>query len=378
MSKNRAASIRTRLKNRSDTAKQDFNLTLTHYGLERLLYRLSVSRHAPNFLLKGALLFKLWYDVPHRLTRDADLLGFGPDDVESVAAVFRDVCVINVDDGIAFEAGSVKTAEIRKEARYGGVRVELRATLDGAQLSLQVDVGFGDVVTRDPFFLLGRSDAANLAHFGLADLAQLRLGTVSEVPTPWHCLRADLEDAGVDTEAMHAAGRLVTDLSMAQQMQALQLKVSTDGKAGGLDVAQVLEPFVSAALADNTGRLLYTAASRGPTVYTTFIGSRDSLARQGEAFAAITRALARLQHWMVEQGPDELARVTAPFFPDVPAAHFYAAIGRYYRDGIWAQETTVSRPGFERLAQSLHEGGFIKTRGTYAECIHNFDGAARV
>ena len=150
MSKNRAASIRTRLKNRSDTAKQDFNLTLTHYGLERLLYRLSVSRHAPNFLLKGALLFKLWYDVPHRPTRDADLLGYGPDDIDSVAAVFRDVCVIGVDDGIAFEAGSVKTAEIRKEARYGGVRVELRATLDGAQLSLQIDIGFGDVVTPAP------------------------------------------------------------------------------------------------------------------------------------------------------------------------------------------------------------------------------------
>ncbi len=77
MSKNRAASILARLKNRSDAAKQDFNLTLTHYGLERQLYRLSVSRHAPNFLLKGALLFKLWYDVPHRPTRDADLLGFG-------------------------------------------------------------------------------------------------------------------------------------------------------------------------------------------------------------------------------------------------------------------------------------------------------------
>ena len=130
MSKNRAASIRARLKNRSDAAKQDFNLTLTHYGLERLLYRLSVSSHAPNFLLKGALLFKLWYDVPHRPTRDADLLGFGPDDVESVAAVFRDVCVIDVDDGIVFEAGSVKTVEIRKEAGNGGVRVELRATLD--------------------------------------------------------------------------------------------------------------------------------------------------------------------------------------------------------------------------------------------------------
>jgi hypothetical protein len=150
MSKNRAASIRARLKNRSDAAKQDFNLTLTHYGLERLLYRLSVSSHAPNFLLKGALLFKLWYDVPQRPTRDADLLGIGPDDIDSVAAVFRDICVIEIDDGIAFEARSVKTAEIRKEAGYGGVRVELRATLDGAQLSLQIDIGFGDVVTPAP------------------------------------------------------------------------------------------------------------------------------------------------------------------------------------------------------------------------------------
>ena len=265
----------------------------------------------------------------------------------------------------------------RTDATWGGPMRVLKdhdsTPADGGSL-----VCFGDVVTRDPFFLLGRSDAANPAHFGLADLAQLRLGTVSEVPTPWHCLRADLEDAGVDTEAMRAAGRLVTDLSMPQQVQALQLPVSKDGKAGGLDVAQVLEPFVSAALADNTGRLLYTAASRGPTVYTTFIGSRDGLVRQREAFTAITRALARLQQWMVEQGPDEMARVTAPFFPDVPAAHFYASIGRYYRDGIWAQETTVSRLGFERLAQSLHEGGFIKTRGTYAACIHNFDGAARV
>ncbi len=150
MSKNRAASIRARLKNRSDAAKQDFNLTLTHYGLERLLYRLSVSSHAQNFLLKGALLFKLWYDIPHRPTRDADLLGFGPDDIDSMAAVFRDVCIIDVDDGISFEADSVKTADIRKEAGYGGVRVELRATLDGAKLSLQIDIGFGDVVTPAP------------------------------------------------------------------------------------------------------------------------------------------------------------------------------------------------------------------------------------
>lgn len=150
MSANRAASIRARLKNRADAEKQDFDLVLTRFGLERLLYRLSVSRHAPSYLLKGALLFALWFDAPLRPTRDADLLGFGPDDVESARAVFRETCAIEADDGIVFDAGSVRAERIRKEAGYGGVRVVLRATLEGARISLQVDIGFGDVVTPAP------------------------------------------------------------------------------------------------------------------------------------------------------------------------------------------------------------------------------------
>ena len=76
----------------ADTAKQDFNLTLTHYASERLPYRLSVSPHAANYLLKGALLFSLWYDQPHRPTRDSDLLWFGPDDIDTAISVFRQIC----------------------------------------------------------------------------------------------------------------------------------------------------------------------------------------------------------------------------------------------------------------------------------------------
>ena len=147
MTANRAASIRARLKQHTDTSKQDFNLTLTQYGLERLLYRLSVSEHAPNFLLKGALLFPLWYGQSHRPTRDADLLGFGPDDVPTLVSVFRSICSIAVDDGIVFDPESVAGTETRKDAGYGGVRIDLRGTLDGARLALQVDIGFGDAVT---------------------------------------------------------------------------------------------------------------------------------------------------------------------------------------------------------------------------------------
>ena len=148
--RNVAASIRARLKQHADARQQDFNLTLTHYGLERLLYRLSVSQHAHRYLLKGALLFSLWYNQPHRPTRDADLLGFGPDDVESAVAVFREIGSIEVDDGLVFDVTSVKGSVIRKEAGYSGVRVDLLAALDGARIALQVDIGFGDAVTPAP------------------------------------------------------------------------------------------------------------------------------------------------------------------------------------------------------------------------------------
>jgi hypothetical protein len=147
MTTNRAASIRARLKQHTDATGEDFNLVLTRFGIERLLYRLATSEYATQFVLKGALLFALWYGSPHRPTRDADLLGFGPDDPDVLAAVFRSLCTMQVDDGIRFEAASVRVGTIRKEARYGGVRVDIQATLDSARIALQVDVGFGDAVT---------------------------------------------------------------------------------------------------------------------------------------------------------------------------------------------------------------------------------------
>jgi predicted nucleotidyltransferase component of viral defense system len=150
MTANRAASIRARLLNRARAEKADFNLMLTRYSLERLLYRLSISPWADQFLLKGALLFDLWFDQPHRPTRDIDLLGFGPADIATLTSVFRQICAQHADDGMVFDQASVLAAEIREEANYGGVRVTLLGALDGARCSVQVDVGYGDVVTPEP------------------------------------------------------------------------------------------------------------------------------------------------------------------------------------------------------------------------------------
>lgn len=81
---NVAASVRARLLNVAKTQSSDFNQVLVRFALERILYRLTLSPYADRFLLKGALLFTLWYDMPHRATRDADLLGFGASDLESI------------------------------------------------------------------------------------------------------------------------------------------------------------------------------------------------------------------------------------------------------------------------------------------------------
>jgi predicted nucleotidyltransferase component of viral defense system len=145
-----AASVRARLLNRAREAQQDFNLVLTRFCLERLLYRISVSNHAEHFVLKGALLFDLWFDIPHRPTRDADFLGFGSAELPHLEGIFREICAIEAHDGVTFQASTVLAAEIRKEANYAGVRVTLLGLIDGARCQIQIDIGFGDAVTPGP------------------------------------------------------------------------------------------------------------------------------------------------------------------------------------------------------------------------------------
>ncbi len=150
MNKDIAASVRARLLNLAKAQGVDFNQVLVRFALERILYRLSQSAHADRFLLKGALLFTLWYDMPHRPTRDADLLGFGPSDLDSIAQTFRDIAGVDVDDGMVFDPASVTAEEIRKEAGYAGARVLISGEIAKARCKTQIDIGFGDAVTPGP------------------------------------------------------------------------------------------------------------------------------------------------------------------------------------------------------------------------------------
>ncbi|MFN0160545.1 MAG: nucleotidyl transferase AbiEii/AbiGii toxin family protein [Burkholderiales bacterium] len=150
MTRDLAASVRARLLAIAKSERSNFNQLLVRYALERFLYRLSTSAHADRFVLKGALLFTLWYDMPHRPTRDADLLGFGPSDLRSIGETFRDVASISVDDGITFDPESVTAEDIRKDAGYAGARVVISGELATARCRTQFDIGFGDAVTPGP------------------------------------------------------------------------------------------------------------------------------------------------------------------------------------------------------------------------------------
>jgi len=147
---NMAASVRARLLNLAKAQGSEFNDVLIRFALERILYRLTQSKHADRFVLKGALLFTLWYDMPHRTTRDADLLGFGASDLRTITDTFREIADITLDDGLVFDSASVTAEEIRKEASYAGARVIIAGELARARCKVQIDVGFGDAISPAP------------------------------------------------------------------------------------------------------------------------------------------------------------------------------------------------------------------------------------
>jgi len=234
---------------------------------------------------------------------------------------------------------------------WGGPMRVMKARDKGADSPLAC---FGEVVARDPFYLVGRPD---IERFGLADLTRLRFATVSEVPTPWMCLQHDLRLAGIDPAALAR----VTDRTMPENLAALR-----DGRA---DVVQLFEPFVTRALRGGFGRILYAASVRGPCVYTSYIASRPRIARDPAAFAAVERATTRMQTWLAANGGRELAAATAKFYPDVGRDELAEAHARYAEMGIWAATPAMSPEGFARLGDCFLSGGDLSAPPSFAQCL---------
>ena len=149
--KNIAASIRQRLLNRARNDNRPFNELLQYYGMERFLYRLSLSPYAQQFILKGALMLRIWNAPESRPTMDIDMLGRTSNEEERIIAQINTILSTKViEDGLIFNADSIKAERITEDADYQGIRIRFTGTLETAKVHIQLDIGFGDIIYPQP------------------------------------------------------------------------------------------------------------------------------------------------------------------------------------------------------------------------------------
>lgn len=149
--RNPAASIQQRLLNRARETGEDFQVTLNNYLLERFLYRLGQSPARSRFVLKGALLFRLWADTPYRATLDLDLQWRGGGNRDAIAGDIRLVCATPApDDAVEFDTSDLTVNDIRAEDEYAGLRVRFHGLLGKTRTRLQIDIGVADATWPEP------------------------------------------------------------------------------------------------------------------------------------------------------------------------------------------------------------------------------------
>lgn len=153
--KNLTASIQAKLKELAASEKKSYQLILTRYFQERLLYRLFISSYKSHFCLKGGALLYAFEKESSRPTLDIDLLGLKiNNDLLHFRQVFADICQIEDEtDAVVFNLNTIKTSSINKIDKYAGVRIKIETALGNIKQNLQIDVGFGDIITPEPIFM---------------------------------------------------------------------------------------------------------------------------------------------------------------------------------------------------------------------------------
>lgn len=244
------------------------------------------------------------------------------------------------------------------DAMWGGPQRVLRTHWADSGLRT---VCFCNVVTRDPFFIVGREPRPD---FRFSDLAGVRFASVAEVPTPWLCLQDDLRRAGVSPATLHR----VNGPSMAANAAAL--------RDGTLDAVQLFQPYVEELVSDGAGHIWYAAATRGLTAYTMLIARRSVLAARRDEFAAMVRGMYRALRWIAATPGTDVAAALTEFFPDVPPAIFAAAIERYRTLGLYAPDPVLRREALDRLQEAMISGGALQRPVPFEICVDNSLAAA--
>ena len=235
------------------------------------------------------------------------------------------------------------------EVSWGGP-LRLMAGLE--RQPARTPVAFCEVVGKDPFFLVGRKPNPQ---FALTDLLSVTFGAVTEVPTPWLCLRHDMRLAGIDG----ARVKLGPDRTMADNAAAL--------RAGEVDVIQVFQPYAKALELSGAGHIWYAAASRGATSYTTLNTTREYAAENPQVLAAMCRAMYRTQKWVHTHDGRALAELVADYFPTEDRVTLAAAFDDYLKLGLWNETPVMLREGLDWLCEAGLGGGFLHRKHAYEE-----------
>ena len=215
-------------------------------------------------------------------------------------------------------------------------------------------VAFAEVVTRDPFFLIGKTPRPD---FTMQSLNDVRIATVNEVPTPWLCLQDDIRRAGMDPESLER----IADRTMTENEDAL--------RTGSVDAIQVFQPYAEHLIRDGIGHIWYAAANRGPCSYTALYAKRDTLHEKSNIASAMVRAIYRTLKWLHGNPPATIAAVVADFFPDLDPNVLTACIARYLSLGAYGKTPVLPREGFERLRTACLSGGLLTRGASYEDCV---------
>jgi predicted nucleotidyltransferase component of viral defense system len=146
-------SIHQQLLNKARDENRPFNELLQYYAMEKFLLRLSKLPQAGDFVLKGALLLRARGITDIRPTRDIDFLRYGDSRISAIEKILADACRVDIEDGLMFDTESVQGRKIREQEAYDGVRVTVDGRLGNARIKIQIDIGFGDVITPGPLWL---------------------------------------------------------------------------------------------------------------------------------------------------------------------------------------------------------------------------------
>jgi NitT/TauT family transport system substrate-binding protein len=215
-------------------------------------------------------------------------------------------------------------------------------------------LAFCEVVGHDPFFLVGREPHPG---FRPEHLKGKKLAFVTEVPTPWMCLRQDLRLAGVDPSTIAT----IPGRSMGESVAAL--------RSGEADVIQVFQPYAAQVLQEGGGHVWYAQAGRGPVAYTSLNTTRQFAERNPEVLRGMCRAMYRAQKWIASHAAGDMAAALKDFFPDLPREILTACFQMYKDVGLWNRDPILQRRGLEWLRDAALADGILRTKFAYEDCV---------